>query len=198
MQRIILVAACLVLGACAAGIGLAPPPNLYRTGTNYPEAGVPPTLRTAEPRIFYMTDRAPEGAGYGSARSQSMAFGAATIKFGRDLDWPELLMRTRADSDQNISTLWVPDVQELVRFEATPLPVQRKDGQLRHRADARDAYDAQARQFQARIAAEIASTGNRRVLVYIHGFNNAFEDSLTALANLWHFAGRQSVPVSFT
>ncbi|WP_415404477.1 alpha/beta hydrolase [Tateyamaria sp. SN3-11] len=198
MQRFIAMAACLMLGACAAGIGLAPPPNLYRAGTNYPEAQVPVALRSAEPQIFYVTDRAPEGASYGSARSQSMAFGAATVKFGRDLDWSELLMRTRADSDENISSLWVPEVRELVRFSSTPLPVERRDGRLSHRREARDAYDAQARQFQAAIADEMAKTGNRRVLVYIHGFNNAFDDSLTALANIWHFAGRRAVPVSFT
>jgi len=194
----LLFAICLSLAACAAGIGLAPPPNLYRAGTNYPEDRVPLSLRTAEPKIFYMTDRVPDAKDYGRDRSQSMAFGAATVKFGRDLDWSELLNRTRADSDQNISTLWVPDFKEIVRFESTPLPVERRDGRLLHRKDVRDLYDRQAAQFQAEIAAEIAQTGNRRLLVYVHGFNNDFDDSLTALANIWHFAGRESVPISFT
>ena len=198
MQRYLVLVMCLMLGACAAGIGLAPPPNLYRAGTNYPEDRVHASLRTAEPRIFYMTDRAPEGAGYGSDRSQSMAFGAATVKFGRDLDWAELLERTRADSSENVSSLWVPEVTELVRFEATPLPVERRAGQLTHRADARARYDAQAAEFQAAVADEIRKTGNRSVLLYVHGFNNDFDDSLTALANIWHFAGRRTVPISFT
>ncbi|WP_299294171.1 alpha/beta hydrolase [uncultured Tateyamaria sp.] len=198
MRRFVLFATCLMLSACAAGIGLAPPPNLYRSGTNYPEARVAQSLRTAQPRIFYMTDRAPQGDRYGSDRSQSMAFGAATVKFGRDLNWDELLRRTRADSDDNISTLWVPEVTELVRFESTPLPVERRDGRLGHRRDIRDIYDGQARKFQAEVAAEIARTGNSTVLVYLHGFNNDFDDSLTALANIWHFAGRESVPISFT
>lgn len=198
MQRFILLAACFILGGCAVGIGLAPPPNLYRGGLNYPDDLVPAVWRTAEPKIFYMTDRAPNDKNYGSERSDSMAFGAATVKFGRDLGWEELLERTRSDSDEQISTLWVPEFEEIVRFETTPLPYARADGRLTHLQDALDVYSEQAARFQAVIADEIAQTGNRSLLVYVHGFNNDFEDSLTTLANMWHFAGRESVPVSFT
>lgn len=198
MRQFILLAACLIIGGCAVGIRLAPPPNLYRSGQNYPDDLVPAVWRTAEPKIFYMTDRAPGDDSYGSGRSDSMAFGAATVKFGRDLEWEELLERTRSDSDESISSLWVPDFEEIVRFEATPLPYARTDGALTHLQEAVDVYDAQAARFQAVIADEIAQTSNRSLLVYVHGFNNDFEDSLTTLANLWHFAGRESVPVSFT
>ncbi|MEL6464335.1 MAG: alpha/beta hydrolase [Pseudomonadota bacterium] len=198
MRRFILLAACFILGGCAVGIGLAPPPNLYRAGTNYPDDLVPEVWRTAEPKIFFMTDRVPDEESYGAGRSDSMAFGAATVKFGRDLDWAELLNRTRADSDQNISTLWVPEFEEIVRFEATPLPYARADGRLNHLQDSVDTYAEQAARFQAVIADEIRQTGNRSLLVYVHGFNTEFEDSLTTLANMWHFAGRESVPVSFT
>lgn len=198
MRQFILLAACLVLGGCAVGIGLAPPPNLYRSGLNYPDDLVPAIWRTAEPKVFYMTDRAPNGENYGAERSDSMAFGAATVKFGRDLGWEELLERTRSDSNEQVSTLWVPDFEEIVRFETTPLPYARADGRLNHLQESLDLYNEQAARFQAVIADEINQTGNRRLLVYVHGFNTDFEDSLTTLANMWHFAGRESVPVSFT
>ena len=188
----------VALSACSAGIGLAPPPNLYRTGVNYPENEVPPSLRSIDPQIFYMTDRAPEGTSYGAQRSLSMAFGAARVKFGRDLTWAELLERTRADSDENIATLWVPEIAEIVRFNETPLAYERVDGRLRHVPSVLEFYDQQTRVFQDTIARQIRETGNDRLLVYVHGFNNEFEDGLTTLANLWHFAGRRSVPVVFT
>ena len=185
-----------VLAGCQVGIGLAPPPNLYRTGLNYPD--VHPSLRSVEPTIFFMTDRLPEAGSYGSERSASMAFGQAKVRFGRDLDWTELLSRTRADSDRRISTLSVPQVQEIVRFNGTPLAYERVDGQLRHLPRVRALYDEQTRAFQNTLAAHIRATGNDRLLVYIHGFNNEFEDGLTTTANLWHFAGRGSVPIVFT
>ncbi|MEL7127450.1 MAG: alpha/beta hydrolase, partial [Pseudomonadota bacterium] len=120
------------------------------------------------------------------------------VRFGRDLDWTELLSRTRADSDRRISTLSVPQVQEIVRFNGTPLAYERVDGQLRHLPRVRALYDEQTRAFQNTLAAHIRATGNDRLLVYIHGFNNEFEDGLTTTANLWHFAGRGSVPIVFT
>ena len=197
MRRLILVLPIFLLSACAVGIQLAAPPNLYREGTNYPEERVPNVLRTATPEIFYVTNRLPLGMSYGRDRSSSMAFGRATVQFGRDLDWPELLDRTRADSDKRISTLWVKGVDELVRFHETPLPLRRQNDRLVHLASARAEYDMQTRAFQNALSDKIRSTGNGRLLVYVHGFNNDFEDSLTALANLWHFSGRTSIPVAF-
>lgn len=194
----VILGLCLMLCACAAQIRLAPAPNLYREGTNYPEELVAPSLRTAAPDIFYVTDRTYENGSYGSKRSSSMAFGRAQVKFGRDLQWKELLDRTRADSDAKISTLWVPEVEEIVRFETTPLPYERKNGFLTHLPDARAEYDAQTKAFQDALRARMEETGNRKLLVYVHGFNNDFEDAVTALANLWHFTGRDTIPIAFT
>ena len=198
VRKVVIFALVLMLGACAAGFQLSSPPNLYRDGSNYPEAQVPAVLRTASPPIFYVTDRAPEDGGYGSDRSSSMAYGKATVRFGQDLDWPELLERTRADSDKQVSTLWVQDIDEVLRFPSTPLPYRREQGELRHTADALSAYDAQIAAFQASIQETMRATGNRNILVYVHGFNNEFDDSVTSLANLWHFAGRTSIPIAFT
>ncbi|MEL6618286.1 MAG: alpha/beta hydrolase [Pseudomonadota bacterium] len=197
-MRLIMMAMCLMVAACSAGIGLAPAPNLYRTGANYPESQVPPTLRSVDPQIFFMTDRAPEDASYGRERSLSMAFGAATVRFGKDLQWAELLDRTRSDSDDTITSLSVPEITEIVRFNETPLAYERRDGRLRHLPQVLEYYDQQTQAFQQTIAQQINETGNDRLLIYVHGFNNEFEDGLTTLANLWHFSGRRSVPIAFT
>ncbi len=198
MRALIFLALCLSLSACAVGFSLAPTPNLYREGTNYPEAGVAPVLRTASPSIFFVTDRVPEGASYGSERSESMAFGAATVKFGQELSWQELLTRTRADSTEKVSTLWVPEVEEFVRFEETPLPYRRVGDRLSVVPASAAAYGSQEAAFQNAVRAKMRETGNGRLLVYVHGFNNDFEDSLTTLANVWHFSGRASIPIAFT
>ena len=87
---------------------------------------------------------------------------------------------------------------ELVRFESTPLPFFREAGQLRTVEAAVQSYRAQTTEFQDSVRQTIAETGNQTLLVYVHGFNNEFEDSVTTLANLWHFAGRTSVPIAFT
>lgn len=36
------------------------------------------------------------------------------------------------------------------------------------------------------------------VYIYIHGYNNAFEDAVSVIAELWHFAGRRGVPIAYS
>lgn len=200
----ILLCGMLVLGmaACSVGVRLAMPPNLYLEGSNYPADAVPIPLKSVSPKIFYLTDRTAQRAGgeitdYGRGRSQSMAFGAATVKFGAE-DWSDLVARTHVDRRGRISRLDMTGVHELVRFDMVPLAAQRRDGGLRVEPAAALSYDAGRQAFQAQIRAEIARTGNGRILVYSHGVANDFEKGITTLANLWHFTGRRSIPVAFS
>ncbi|KEJ89126.1 alpha/beta hydrolase [Sulfitobacter donghicola DSW-25 = KCTC 12864 = JCM 14565] len=181
---------------------MATPPNLYLEGTNYPAPAVPAVLRSVTPQILFVTDREPERTegritGYGRDRSSAMAFGAASVQFGAD-DWDDLVARTHVDRNGRISRLTVTKVEEKVRFDSVPLPNHRLDGELRVEKAAADSYDAGRKAFQAQIRAEIARTGHRRILIYTHGVANEFETGVTTLANLWHFAGRDSIPLAFS
>ena len=198
-----LTLACGLLVGCGFGVArLAAPPNLYLEGKNYPAPAVSPVLRTVTPMMFYITDRAPElrdGAvvGYSRERSQAMAFGGAEVQFGA-ISWDDLVARTHVDRGGRISRLEVNRVEEVVRFEAVPLDAVRARGALRVTQDAQARHDAKVVAFQDAVRAEIARTGNRRILVYTHGVRNDFDKALTTLANLWHFAGRRSIPVTFS
>ena len=192
----------MVLAACNNAIGLSQPPNLYLDGRNYPSALVPVALQVVEPPIFYVTDRErlnkdEDVTRYGTARSDSMAFGRARIRFGA-ADWKDLVNRTHIDKGGQLSRLDVVDVEELVRFSDIPLPAQRLAGELRVLPDAVADYAARTETFQAAVRQEIKRTGNGRVLVYVHGVSNNFEESVQTLASLWHFTGRRSTPISFT
>lgn len=200
--RWILGVAVLLLTACNSAVQLSQPPNLYLDGRNYPDTLVPSALKVVDPSIFYVTDRnvLQNGnvvTGYGTSRSDSMGFGRASVRFGA-VDWPDLVARTHLDRGGRISTLQVENLTEVVRFSDTPLPAVRRDGALLRVPEAVAAYEGKAAAFQAAIRAEIARTGNGRVLVYVHGVNNDFENAMQTLANLWHFAGRRSTPVAFS
>ncbi|MGC3938448.1 alpha/beta hydrolase [Roseobacter sp. EG26] len=203
MRRIFLACSCLILMACAPqNVALAPPPNLYLEGRNYPSAAVPPVLRNVSPRMFYVTDRAielsPDGEiSYNSSRSNSMALGSAQVRFGAE-DWDDLVARTSTDGGRRISRLDVQSATELVRFADVPLPNRREKGALIFEPDALTSYNAGAQAFQEAIRAEIARTGNGRILIFTHGVRNDFDRALSTLANLWHYAGRNSIPVAFT
>ncbi|MFC6585337.1 alpha/beta hydrolase [Sulfitobacter aestuariivivens] len=190
------------LAACSMGVQLSQPPNLYLDGRNYPASLVPEVLQVVDAPIFYVTDRAPvrtEGrvTGYGTGRSDAMAFGATQIRFGA-VDWEDLVARTHVDRGGRISRLDLVALREITRFPDIPLPARRQSGELRVTPEARSEYEAITREFQNAIRAEVQRTGNRRILVYVHGVSNEFDNSVQTLANLWHFTGRRSIPVSFT
>jgi len=126
-----------------------------------------------------------------------MAFGSATVHFGAQ-DWDDLVARTHVGRRGKINRLELGQVTQMVQFDAVPLAVHRKDGGLRVQPEAAARYDQGRKELQAQIRAEIKRTGNRRILVYAHGVANDFDDGVTTLANLWHFAGRRTVPVVFS
>jgi len=41
-------------------------------------------------------------------------------------------------------------------------------------------------------------TSRKAAYVYVHGYNNTFEDGALVIAELWHFLGRQGVPILYT
>ena len=190
----------LLLAGCGMDVHLSQPPNLYLDGRNYPDVAAP--LQVIDPPIFYVTDRnvlLRDGAvaGYGEGRSDSMGFGMARVRFGA-ADWQDLVARTHLDRGGRISRLVVEGLQEAVRFGDIPIPAERRDGELRPLPEAVAAYEGRAAVFQAAIRDEVRRTGNGRVLVYVHGVRNDFENAMLTLANLWHFTGRRSTPIVFS
>ncbi|MGB5863895.1 MAG: alpha/beta hydrolase [Sulfitobacter sp.] len=204
MAKRFMLWAALALGVigCTEIAQLAEPPNLYLAGSNYPAAAVPASLRSTNPRILYITDRQAikkdgKTIGYGRDRSQAMAFGAATVQFGAN-EWSELVARTHVDTGRRISRLDLVAVDEKVQFDDVPLVDARVNGVLRVEPSAAQSYDLGRKAFQEQIRQEIARSGTGRILVYSHGVRNDFDKSITTLANLWHFAGRRSVPLVFS
>ena len=197
-QFLMVLAGVIALASCVDDIRLAPAPNLYVQGRQYPVDGIALAQRTAAPDIFFVTNRIADKKAYGPDRSHSMAFGAAKVRFGEDLTWDEVVRRTHVDTGEQVPRLSVAGVTEVVRFPQTPLPQKRVNGRLTFVGPEVSAYDGQSRAFQDNLRKRIAQTGKGKVLIYVHGFNSEFESSVTTLANIWHFSGRDSIPIAFS
>jgi esterase/lipase superfamily enzyme len=52
--------------------------------------------------------------------------------------------------------------------------------------------------FHKLIQERLAGTPHKEVFVFIHGFNNSFEDAVFRAAEVWHFLGRVGVPLVYT
>ena len=98
---IALAAIAFVLPGCVSTFPMMPTPALY-TGKNakplFNDSSI--ESRRSSLDLLFVTDRTPaEQAGdspYSAGRSRSMAFGSATIEFGADLSWDELVKESTA------------------------------------------------------------------------------------------------------
>ncbi|MEP1328995.1 alpha/beta hydrolase [Pseudophaeobacter sp.] len=200
-----LLAAGLLLVACGSSPvdRLARPPNLYATGQNYQADRVPAALRSVSPRVLYVTDRSQRLNGDGTVsylaeRSDSMAFGAAEVQFQGVADWSELVRMTHADTGARPPRLNVTSYKDEIRFSKTPLPPERRFGRVVTEAGAERDYALFAQQFRRAMGEEVRRAGTGRVLLFVHGVNNGFDDALTSLTNIWHYSGRRSIPMTFS
>ena len=203
---LVLLALLTACGATSSTTILAPAPILYtsETGKSYPAEGVPAGLRRTLTEILYVTDRNPlqneagELSGYGSQRSASMAFGVSLVEYGELEDWQDLVARTHEAESRGLTRLEPVYLEEFARFPQTPLPFEETGGRLQTTAQAQKAYDARTAVMQDQLGKRLRNHKLNRILVYIHGVNNEFEDGIGTLANIWHYSGRQSLPVAYS
>ncbi len=193
----------LSISACGSLHPLAPSPNLYTEGNGYKLGNESPSLKTTAPDIFYVTDRKPNisvdgGTGYGSGRSASMAFGAATVTFGENLSWAELRKASGAAKRKQEIVLTLGDVAEIVRFPETPLPFSVHNGAVEPLPEAQAAYRRATELMRDSIEKRLAQTRESDIVLFVHGFNNDFEEAALALADIWHFTGRVGLPILYT
>jgi len=200
---IVVVVASLVLTACSTTHDLVATPNLYSATGVYPEAEIPAGLKTTKPTLLYITDRQVENTkdgrfSYGIKRSPSMAFGQAEVSFGDGLSWQQLHKASSSGKRKTPVKVSVTDVREILRFPATPLPFGVRSGNAVSLSGPQAEYNAKTRQLQKVLSARLASANRREVVMFVHGYNNNFNEAALSLADIWHFSGRVGVPVFYT
>ena len=195
------LAVCLLAGC--AGKQLMPTPNVYVDAPNDPFANVVPQFRTNRVDVLYITDRQPKPKAdgtmaYGAGRSPSLAFGSCEVAFGQDVSWDTLVGQSRQRERSFRLPVRIRSLTEQGRFPATPLPVIRSNGHYQFDPVAQATQERVAKQLQQTIRERLALTARKDAYVYIHGYNNSFEDAAFVIAELWHFLGREGVPILYT
>jgi esterase/lipase superfamily enzyme len=166
----------------------------------------------------------PDKPTYGFKRSRSVAVGVAEVEFGKDVSWEALRKASRTATRDVKLPMTVTRTTEVVRFPPTPqtvteLPEPSAIAAVRHAAtmptpvaadgaaapatapaglSLEEELDFDYRVALAELSARLARTPVKDVYVFVHGYNNNFYDSVTTIAGLWHFLGRQGVPVAYS
>lgn len=200
-KRLFLLAALLALGACSGARVLAPTPNIFANGA-YPQSEIPSVYQTAQPKLFYITDRGATNedgfASYGTERSSSMAFGASTVAYGKHQNWQSLAAASGSLERPEKIELSIVKNEEILRFDKTPTPFEIVNGKPVRIPEAVESYNRNRAKFQNEIRQQMRLSGKDEVVVFVPGFNNTFDDGLYSLADIWHFTGRKGVPILYS
>ncbi len=169
-----------------------PTPNLYLDSETDPFANVAPALRSGEVEVLYATDRVPQrkhgSLNYGYERSPSLAFGRCMVEIGRDVPWEQLVHNSRVSRRDVKLPLSVTSITELGRFPDTP-PVAEQS-----RAEAQRIEAA----FLGELRKRLALTPRKEAFIFVHGYHDSFEAAAFIAAEMWHFLGREGVPIAYT
>ena len=210
LLMLVVAPALSVLCGCGGGTKLMPTPNLYSRSQADPFADVAQPLQNNKVEVLYLTDREPEKSKpeyreYGYKRSRSVAFGISHVEIGKDTSWEELKQASRTAERKKDLKLAVTRTEELGRFPPTPktlveLPSPAELATMpAHTPTTTDAdVEASKKAAGELLSRELAKTPVKDVYIFVHGYNNTFYDGVMTIAQLWHFLGRQGVPISYS
>lgn len=199
MNKLLIMCLCLALPACVSAYTSAVSPNAWDMPVGIsPNAGmVQPAGRST---LLYITDRDTAGNGeYGTSRSSSMAFGRIGVEVSNmNLPVYSAYMSGQAQARAPRPRYRTTYIQELIRFPGTPLPFSIENSAFTPDQSAIGAYLDAGTEFSAALTSEIRTRGSGQIVLFVHGFNNDFEDGAFNLYELWAASGWSGVPVLFS
>lgn len=164
---------------------------------------IPDSIKTPDIPVLYVTNRAvrdeaASGPRYGYGRGKEMAYGVARVGLSPEPTWDQLVedsidgprSRHYAMSIKSVEPVGI--VEPLMRhMTVVDGRIVLADGAVTPIMEDRDAFD---RLFDL----WFGPGGSGPAYLYIHGFNNTFDDAVYRIAESWHFAGRAGLPICFT
>jgi esterase/lipase superfamily enzyme len=205
MNQIRCVTLLLALGCLLAGCQreLIQTPNLYLEPDLYPFADVPSPLQTNTVDILYATDRKREGdeedpLEYGYRRSDSLAWGSLVVEIGQGVSWDELVAASRTKKRKISLPLKIVSITELDRFPETPPPIVFEGDVARETPEYLAAEQRAQDTLHQELRRRLALTPRKEAFVFVHGYNNTLEVAAFRMAELWHFLGREGVPIVYS
>lgn len=181
----ILIAVAWLVGACSSPLRLMPTPTLL-TGEE-PElfTGMPAAQKSAEIEILYATNRLPVGSAgarhYTGVRSDQLRLGVATVQIGDGTkSWEALYDLSTGASEGERPKVSLTATREMAIID-----------------DNTSSFSNDARAFFAYADALLERSGDRDLLIYVHGANTDFDRAAAQAAQFQHFLGRKAVVMVF-
>ena len=195
----------LLAGCSSTSRPLMPTPSIYLQQQAPLFGALPEEAKSARLNLLYFTDRArlDDLTGtplYGYGRSSSAAFGSVEVVAGNDLDWNRVVASSLDGSRRKKDvTLSIGTTEELGRFPETPLGVAlNENGVVETDPEILAAVEESEALLLGEIDRRLELTAKNEIFIFIHGYANDFSEGAFKLAELWHFLGREGVPLLFS
>ena len=200
-----LMCATLCISGCAGqGRSLMPTPTLYSTlNARHAFDQVPETLRNPSLDLLYFTNRIPDASSkreltYGSERSTSLAFGSVHVDIGPGLTWPELVDASQSAERRVPVKLEVVSTHEFGRYPPSPYVIRDVGSGFVRDPGVMAEHDKAEQTLGAELKRHLARTPKKEIVLYVHGFNESFEEASFVAAELCHFLGREHLCALFS
>ena len=194
----------LLLPASGCHRYLVQTPNLLQNQDPHQVyAACPESSRTAGAAVLYATDRAIVEHSkiyptYGHGRANSLAFGVADVNLHPHPSWKELIHESTQAKRGREFELKLASVREDGRIQPSIEPIV-EPGPGQTIVQARAQLDrSEIKAFHELLRGQLADATHKDVYVFVHGFNNTFDDAVFRAAEVWHFMGRVGVPIAYT
>jgi esterase/lipase superfamily enzyme len=193
----------LLMVGCGPQFLVTTPNLLNEQASSRYFADCPADCRRPEMEVLYATDRSvaegTKGPVYGYGRSRRLAFGVATVSLDPVPTWPELVQASTRRRRRRDFALQTGACRELGAFKPRQCDRQGDhDADLSRSAEALVLDSADLSAFHHMLQDRLSGTAHKDVFVFIHGFNNSFENAVFRAAEVWHFLGRIGVPLVYT
>jgi esterase/lipase superfamily enzyme len=203
-RGVFLLAAVLLLGGCSSQRHLMPTPDIYALGIMQPFADtLPAELKTVDVNIMYATDRVPEPRedgrlDYGMGRDHTLAIGEAVVNIGGDTTWEKLAADARTGVRSLTLNLGIDSVSERARGPNGSIVYYGADGNMVATAEGAQKLEAVNSTIHDMIRGRLSTAPRNEILLFVHGVANSFDDALYTTAELWHYLGREFVPIAYS
>ena len=159
--------------------------------------------RTTEAAVLYATDRTKtenrdKTPTYGHGRASTLAFGVASVSLNPLPSWTELIEDSTNAKRSRQYELKLASVREDGHFKPLVDPAFVVKAGPRVPKDAAHQPLPEVDPFHVLLSNRLAQATHKDVYIFIHGFNNSFEDAVFRAAEVWHFMGRVGVPIAYT
>ncbi len=182
-------------------------PNLYVQGVGVsPYSDLPKIYQCNPVPVFYITDRVIEKTDrtgnivYGSARNTHLAFGEATIQIGKNLSWDALSRRCTGQQSNESLQVSVASVHQITVSPGSPRQIYEPQ-MAKETGDPQTYAKAEAESnlaLHSALTDKLRQCNRREIFVFVHGINTSFEQSMCDWTQIWHYLGREGVPLIFS